>query len=290
MSDNQYPSPHAGAGTTENGSGGTAASRAPRRTPGAPLSGREREILGQLAEGVSGAQIAERLVLSPETIRTHIRNAMAKLGASSRTQAVALAVQRGEIEPPSDGDAGVEPVAAPTAAPGGRARSLTGLATGKSDATLTALLTGLVSLYDVDGGSVFLADRDGLSLRRVALLGDDEIANGVPPEHVPLGEGPIGRAALERRAQLIHGSGARSEAQGRATICAPMLASGRLVGVICLTTRPSRLTGRGELLLLQAFANRVGEVLIASSDEQSGRLKEALRRFRASWTTSNSGA
>ena len=43
-----------------------------------PLSTREREILGLLAGGVSGAQIAETLVLSPETVRTHIRNAMAR--------------------------------------------------------------------------------------------------------------------------------------------------------------------------------------------------------------------
>ena len=70
-----------------------------RRVAGAPLSTREREILGLLAGGVSGAQIAESLVLSPETVRTHIRNAMAKLGASSRAQAVALAVKRQEIEP-----------------------------------------------------------------------------------------------------------------------------------------------------------------------------------------------
>ena len=58
-----------------------------------PLTKREREILGALAEGMSGAQIADQLVLSPETVRTHVRNAMAKLGASTRSQAVALALQ-----------------------------------------------------------------------------------------------------------------------------------------------------------------------------------------------------
>ena len=62
-----------------------------------PLTKRERQILGHLAEGMSGAQIAARLVLSPETVRTHIRNAMGKLGASTRSQAVALALQSREI-------------------------------------------------------------------------------------------------------------------------------------------------------------------------------------------------
>ena len=69
--------------------------QAPARVP---LTRREREILGALAEGMSGAQIAEKLVLSPETVRTHVRNAMAKLGASTtRSQAVALALQHHEI-------------------------------------------------------------------------------------------------------------------------------------------------------------------------------------------------
>jgi len=49
-----------------------------RRAQGAPLSVREREILGLLAGGDSGAQIAQALVLSPETVRTHIRNAMSR--------------------------------------------------------------------------------------------------------------------------------------------------------------------------------------------------------------------
>jgi hypothetical protein len=54
--------------------------------------------------------------------------------------------------------------------------------------------------------------------------------------------------------------------------------------MICLTTRPSRLTGRGELLLLQAFANRVGEILVSAGGDPPSRLKETLDRFRASWS------
>ena len=63
------------------------------------LSPREREILDLLAHGLTGAQIAKRLFLSPETVRTHIRNAMEKLEAQTRVHAVALALRQREIEP-----------------------------------------------------------------------------------------------------------------------------------------------------------------------------------------------
>lgn len=61
------------------------------------LSPREREILGLLAHGLTGAQAAERLYLSPETVRTHVRNAMAKLAAHTRVHAVTLALNHREI-------------------------------------------------------------------------------------------------------------------------------------------------------------------------------------------------
>ena len=60
-------------------------------------SRREREILALLAEGATDGQIAERLELSPATVQTHVRNAKAKLGARTRAQAVAMALQRGLI-------------------------------------------------------------------------------------------------------------------------------------------------------------------------------------------------
>jgi DNA-binding NarL/FixJ family response regulator len=62
------------------------------------ISEREAEILTLLAQGLSGEEIAQRLVLSPETIRTHIRNAMGKLEARTRTEAVVKALEREEIE------------------------------------------------------------------------------------------------------------------------------------------------------------------------------------------------
>jgi DNA-binding NarL/FixJ family response regulator len=63
------------------------------------LSPREREILGLLSKGLSGEEVAKQLYLSPETVRTHVRNAMGKLDAATRAHAVALALQRGEISP-----------------------------------------------------------------------------------------------------------------------------------------------------------------------------------------------
>jgi DNA-binding NarL/FixJ family response regulator len=61
------------------------------------LSVREREILDLLARGLTGEEVAARLFLSPETVRTHIRNAMRKLGADTRAHAVALALRNEEI-------------------------------------------------------------------------------------------------------------------------------------------------------------------------------------------------
>jgi PAS domain S-box-containing protein len=63
------------------------------------LSPRESEVIQLLARGYNGTRIAEELLISRETVRTHIRNAMEKLQARTRPHAIALAVARGEIDP-----------------------------------------------------------------------------------------------------------------------------------------------------------------------------------------------
>jgi DNA-binding NarL/FixJ family response regulator len=67
----------------------------------APLSKREREIMDLLAEGLTGEQVAEHLFLSAATVKTHIRNAMGKLEATTRVHAVALGLRDGQISPPA---------------------------------------------------------------------------------------------------------------------------------------------------------------------------------------------
>jgi PAS domain S-box-containing protein len=57
-----------------------------------PLTNREREVVTLIALGHETAEIAEELHISPETVRTHIRNAMSRLGAHTRAQLVAIAL------------------------------------------------------------------------------------------------------------------------------------------------------------------------------------------------------
>ncbi len=68
---------------------------APRRTEPSPLSARETEVLRRLAQGKVYKQIAFELSLSTSTVRTHLHNTYAKLGAVDRAQAVLLATERG---------------------------------------------------------------------------------------------------------------------------------------------------------------------------------------------------
>ncbi len=63
-----------------------------------PLSSREVEILQLLADGCSNRDVSERLVVSIETVKTHVKNILAKLGAQHRAQAVAIALRRSLIE------------------------------------------------------------------------------------------------------------------------------------------------------------------------------------------------
>jgi DNA-binding NarL/FixJ family response regulator len=62
------------------------------------LTHRERDVLRHLAEGKSNEQIGEALSISPQTVRTHVQKAMEKLGATTRVQAVAIALRESFIQ------------------------------------------------------------------------------------------------------------------------------------------------------------------------------------------------
>jgi DNA-binding CsgD family transcriptional regulator len=231
------------------------------------LTQRESQVLSLLADGRSGAQIAAELVLSPETVRTHVRNAMSKLGATTRSQAVALGLERGEI-----GGGTVD-------APEGR-RSRPEQRSAETSAALQRMLDGMVTLHDIEGGGVYLSEEDALSMRQVAAT---EMLGFKLPVRVALGDGTLGRAALERRSQFCQ----EGVGSSRSTLIAvPIVGGRRLLGVIALGARVSRPISRSELLLLQALSNRVGEVLATGGDVNRP-LVEAMESFRASWSAAS---
>jgi LuxR family transcriptional regulator, maltose regulon positive regulatory protein len=59
------------------------------------VSAREREVLVLIAQGLSNREIADRLVVTPNTVKAHVRHLGTKLGASSRTQLLARARESG---------------------------------------------------------------------------------------------------------------------------------------------------------------------------------------------------
>ena len=64
-----------------------------------PLTEREREVVALVGEGLSNEEIAERLVVSPATAKTHVSRAMIKLHARDRAQLVVIAYETGLVRP-----------------------------------------------------------------------------------------------------------------------------------------------------------------------------------------------
>jgi DNA-binding NarL/FixJ family response regulator len=69
----------------------------PGRRRSDELSPREEEVLQLIADGLAPNEVAERLYISPRTVKNHLASAYAKLGARDRTDAVLRAVRRGII-------------------------------------------------------------------------------------------------------------------------------------------------------------------------------------------------
>jgi DNA-binding CsgD family transcriptional regulator len=93
---NVLPSLHIAAFLAEPGQDARAVRPARARRAG-QLTRREQESLRLVAMGMTTTAAAEQLGISPETVRTHVRNAMNKLGARTRAQAIAVAMRDGEI-------------------------------------------------------------------------------------------------------------------------------------------------------------------------------------------------
>jgi DNA-binding NarL/FixJ family response regulator len=89
------------------GPGASAAAGAPAVRPDAleRLTPREREVLSLVGRGRSNAEIAEQLVLSPLTAKTHVARLFSKLGARDRAQLVVAAYESGLVVPGADADA-----------------------------------------------------------------------------------------------------------------------------------------------------------------------------------------
>jgi non-specific serine/threonine protein kinase len=89
-----YPVPGTRPASSRSAEGPAGAPARAGRDPWGPLSAREREVAGLIAEGLTNRQIAEQLVISERTADTHVQNILSKLGLGCRAQVAAWVASR----------------------------------------------------------------------------------------------------------------------------------------------------------------------------------------------------
>jgi DNA-binding CsgD family transcriptional regulator len=93
-----FPEVQGNGRTNAHEGGGVGQRTLGERTRSHRLSGRERRVLAELARGTSTEDIADKLHVSPHTVRTHVKNIMRKLDARTRAHAVAIAITEDAID------------------------------------------------------------------------------------------------------------------------------------------------------------------------------------------------
>ncbi len=189
---------------------------------GEPLSDRELEIVALVAEGLTNREIAQRVYLSPNTVKVHLRNVFVKTGVASRTELSILAVREGwivvpeaeqesaplEVEVAAGGEPASEEVATavvdtPSLLPKWSRLRWAGLALGVLLALLTLVLPPRTA-ESTASGSAFsgLVDEPGLGGEAPQANGQDRWADLAP---LPVRRTRFGVATLDQRLYLIGG-------------------------------------------------------------------------------------
>lgn len=183
-----------------------------------PLSEREREILRLVATGAANKEIARQLVISPNTVKVHLRNIFAKIGVTSRTEATLYALQAGLVNPgaihegPQETDNGADgsPTGSPEAAlPDGEGKSTAEARPRRSSIIQSMALLAVFALLLLGGwavGSRLLADSGAQGARSPgAIPAEQNFSRWYAQEPLPEPRKGMGAVVYENTFFLIGG-------------------------------------------------------------------------------------
>jgi len=167
----------------------------------ANLSEREREILRLVATGASNKEIAQKLVISPNTVKVHLRNIFSKIGVASRTEATLYALKHGLVDSPvlqEITERGTEVIE------GDEAQAISGVSSGQRRWAI-GILAGLVLLLLVALGVLWVRPVENSSgdTNGSALLSNVERFQTLPP--LPEGRGAMAGVRYEDSILIVGG-------------------------------------------------------------------------------------